>query len=157
MGMAHSFADLPPISEDRLHDGILSYSYDDLSMEGEALETSAHDPSGHRKRFLVHPSQKNLGQKASTVDVHQCSSATCRICSYKPRDVCFIDSPARFAEATGSPKKYVTSDEDNGISYLPAAYSREESGVRKFEFDGSQESIDGSQESIDGSQETIER
>ena len=138
MAMSHSFADLPPISENRLHDGTLSYSYDDMSsVDSEAVEVSAHDPSGHRKFFLVQPMENKLAQKASTVDVHQCSSATCRICAYQPKDVCFIPSPASPQGGTGERR------EDTAMSYLPAVYSTEDSShtAKRYDTLASQESI----------------
>jgi hypothetical protein len=110
MGMMHSFSDLHPINENHMYDEAgrsISCSYDSASVDTAEVEASEHDPSAHRKLFLVQPSDANLGQKASTVDVHQCSSATCRICSYKPKDVAFISPRA----------------EEPSMSYLPAAYS----------------------------------
>mmetsp|Transcript_124825 Transcript_124825/g.186495 ORF Transcript_124825/g.186495 Transcript_124825/m.186495 type:complete len:509 (+) Transcript_124825:98-1624(+) len=84
--------DLPTISEDRLYDpaspSVESFSFDEASFGSEE-----EDISEHRKRALVQPSSKDLGNKHSAIDVHQCTSATCRICSYRPRDVSFVASP----------------------------------------------------------------
>lgn len=109
MGMLHSFSDLHPINEDRMYDATgrsISFSYDENSVSTGEVDV---DPSSHRKLFLVQPSEKNLGQKASTVDVHQCSSATCRICAYKPKDVAFVVAPR--------------DEERASMSYLPGAYA----------------------------------
>jgi hypothetical protein len=92
-------ADLATISEGRLYDpsspsaGSMSSESDDLSYESEE-DISSHDPSAHRKKMLVEASVGNLGKKHSQIDVHQCTSATCRICSYRPRDVAFVTSPS---------------------------------------------------------------
>lgn len=96
MGNPYSVLDLPTINERHLFDPESgsqdSSSYDEASIVTE-LEVSEHDPSAHRKQNLVEPTTGNLGQKASTVDVHQCTSATCRICAYNPRDVAFVGTP----------------------------------------------------------------
>jgi hypothetical protein len=92
-------ADLATISEGRLYDpsspsaGSMSSESDDASYESEE-DISSHDPSAHRKKMLVEASVGNLGKKHSQIDVHQCTSATCRICSYRPRDVAFVTSPS---------------------------------------------------------------
>ena len=53
-------------------------------------ESASENPSDHRKRNLVEPSGYALGKKHSSIDVHQCSSATCNICAYKPQNVAFV-------------------------------------------------------------------
>mmetsp|Transcript_31044 Transcript_31044/g.75017 ORF Transcript_31044/g.75017 Transcript_31044/m.75017 type:complete len:507 (-) Transcript_31044:297-1817(-) len=53
-------------------------------------ESAPENPSDHRKRNLVEPSDYALGRKHSSIDVHQCSSATCNICAYKPQNVAFV-------------------------------------------------------------------
>ena len=65
-------------------------SYDEISLVATSASGSEHDPSGHRKRNLVEASDTALGVKHSSIDVHQCTSATCPICIYKPADVSFV-------------------------------------------------------------------
>jgi hypothetical protein len=48
------------------------------------------NPSDHRKRNWVQPSPIALGRKHSSIDVHNCSSATCNICQYRPQNVAFV-------------------------------------------------------------------
>jgi hypothetical protein len=43
-----------------------------------------------------------LGVKHSSIDVHQCTSATCPICAYKPRDVSFVGNIAQQTYSTGA-------------------------------------------------------
>jgi hypothetical protein len=109
-------ADLPTISEGRLYDPA-SDSDGDFSLEdgsvGSEEENAAygdhHDSSHRRKRMLVQASSKNLGKKGSFVDVHQCTSATCRICTYRPSDVAFVASPK------ASPAAKMFSSQQNGL------------------------------------------
>ena len=56
--------------------------------EGVPFDPSAH--SAHRKRFFVGPSENALGVKHSAIDVHNCNSARCPICVYKPKNVEFV-------------------------------------------------------------------
>lgn len=83
-------SDLDTIDEDKYE------SFEDVSLV-ETINSSEkdkmeRDPSDHRKRCLVSPSDARLGVKHSSIDVHVCNSATCPICSYKPRDVAFVDN-----------------------------------------------------------------
>lgn len=52
--------------------------------------------SDHRNRFLVNPSEFSLGVKHSSIDVHNCSSARCPICTYKGPKVEFISKSGDF-------------------------------------------------------------
>jgi len=54
------------------------------------------DLSAHRAKFLVSASDRALGRKHSAIDVHNCSSARCPICTYQPRDVEFISKSEPF-------------------------------------------------------------
>lgn len=73
------------------------YTAADLDTINEnSVEDDNYDPSGHRKRFLVSPSHDALGLKHSAIDVHNCSSARCPICVYKPQDVEFVCKSADF-------------------------------------------------------------
>jgi hypothetical protein len=65
-------------------------------------EDSGHDPSAHRKRNLVEASDNALGVKHSSIDVHQCTSSTCTICAYRPRDVAFIPNATDSSSVFGS-------------------------------------------------------
>lgn len=73
-------ADLPTFAEGRLYGS---------KDESEVSD----DPSTHRKLNLINPNEHNLAGKHSSIDVHQCTSATCRICNYQPKDVAFVVSP----------------------------------------------------------------
>jgi len=77
-------------------------NFDEISSMGKSDAynkniDSEHDLSNHRKKNLVTGSDVSLGQRHSGNDVHQCNSAWCTICEYKPKDVDFIhnspDSP----------------------------------------------------------------
>lgn len=77
------------------------------SVSGLGKEGSEHDASGHRKRHLVQASDTALGVKHSSIDVHQCTSSMCPICTYRPADVSFVgntctevSSPTMFGQAT---------------------------------------------------------
>ena len=69
-------------------------SFEEISLvatsKSGAEGDSEHDPSGHRKRNLVQASDTALGVKHSSIDVHQCTSTTCPICTYRPADVSFV-------------------------------------------------------------------
>ena len=85
--------DLPTINEGQLYDPanpcpLSEASSDDLSSQ----ESSSH----RRRRILVLPSDKSLGKKHSSIDVHKCASATCRICAAArgAGNVAFVCSPA---------------------------------------------------------------
>jgi hypothetical protein len=94
--------DLATITEGRLYDPASpSFSFEDVS-EDEELARKESNSSHHRKRSLVTPSSRNLGKKHSSVDVHQCTSATCRICAHRAGDVAFVLSPK--AASRTSPK-----------------------------------------------------
>jgi hypothetical protein len=77
-------ADLPTLAEGRL--------YHPTNGSQDESEVS-DDPSTHRKLNLINPNEHNLAGKHSSIDVHQCTSATCRICNYQPKDVAFVVSP----------------------------------------------------------------
>mmetsp|Transcript_26189 Transcript_26189/g.71861 ORF Transcript_26189/g.71861 Transcript_26189/m.71861 type:complete len:434 (+) Transcript_26189:81-1382(+) len=65
------------------------YTANDLETISEnSMEDD--DYSSYRKKHLVAASESMLGKKHSSIDVHNCSSANCEICSYQPRDVQFI-------------------------------------------------------------------
>jgi hypothetical protein len=77
-------AGLPTFAEGRLHD----------PTNGSRDESEiSQDASTHRKLNLINPNEHNLAGKHSSIDVHQCKSATCRICNYQPKDVAFVVSP----------------------------------------------------------------
>lgn len=61
-------------------------NYDEIHGKFE----SGREFSEHRKKHLVTGEDVSLGMRHSTVDVHQCTSASCKICNYKPNDVEFI-------------------------------------------------------------------
>ena len=90
-------ADLPTITEGRLYDPAspsLGSSYD--SQETETSGENASNTTGETGSDLrlVRPNSKNLGFRHSRMDVHHCTSATCKICNgYKSDDVSFISSP----------------------------------------------------------------
>ena len=64
------------------------FTADDLeTISEESVDTS--DLSTYRKRHLVNASSTDLGAKHSSIDVHQCSSARCHICMYRPQNVAF--------------------------------------------------------------------
>ncbi|KAG7361688.1 hypothetical protein IV203_036789 [Nitzschia inconspicua] len=70
-------------------------SFEEISLvatnvSAHGKEDSEHDPSDHRKRNLVQASDGALGVKHSSIDVHQCTSSLCPICTYRPADVSFI-------------------------------------------------------------------
>lgn len=89
-------SDLETINEE----GQYGQSYEDISLVGTSASAetgtsaekseSEHNPSDHRKRNYVMASDAALGKKHSSIDVHQCTSATCHICAYRPRDVNFV-------------------------------------------------------------------
>ena len=87
--------DLPTIAEGRLYDPRFGRRHgprdDDIS--GDLSEVSSYDASTYRKLYHVPPSEGNLGVKHSSIDVHQCTSTTCRICSYRPKDAIFVRTP----------------------------------------------------------------
>ena len=106
--------DLPPIQENPSGESYDSWgdtpatSYNNAKASYDTSESGrASNRSMRRKQFLVPASSKDLGNKSSTVDVHQCTSATCRICSYRPQDVSFVSSPA------GSPIRENNSQNQN--------------------------------------------
>jgi hypothetical protein len=53
-------------------------------------DDTERDQSNHRKQNLVTGADVSLGEKQSSVDVHQCNSANCKLCNYRPNDVEFI-------------------------------------------------------------------
>ena len=84
-------ADLPTIAEGRLYDPTnLGASG---SSDGDLTEVSSYDASTYRKLHHVPALSGNLAGKHSSIDVHQCTSQTCRICSYRPKDATFIPAP----------------------------------------------------------------
>jgi hypothetical protein len=104
-------ADLPTIKEGRLYDPASpsdqSFSIEDVSVDGSELNTKDSKDSSHRRRkTLVKPSSNNLGTKHSAIDVHQCTSATCRICAYQAGDVAFVSSPV----ASPASKQFVSNE-----------------------------------------------
>lgn len=54
------------------------------------------DRSAHRNKFFVSPSTNALATKHSSINVHNCTSANCPICTHKPRDVEFISKSDGF-------------------------------------------------------------
>jgi len=65
--------------------------FDDLDQIVAIGKLDSHDSySTHRKKNLVRASDVSLGARHSTVDVHKCTSASCKICKYKPKDVEFV-------------------------------------------------------------------
>ena len=105
-------ADLPTITEGQLYDPASpsdrSFSFDDISLEESDIMVDvlgadqSKDSSHRRKRTLVEPTTSNLGKKGSAIDVHQCSSATCRLCSYRPDNVNFVAYPRASSLAPAS-------------------------------------------------------
>lgn len=81
---------------DTIVEGDKQESFEDISVvevsSSNEKETIEHNSSYHRKRNLVIPSDSQLGVKHSSIDVHNCSSATCKICAYKPHSVSFMDN-----------------------------------------------------------------
>jgi len=86
----------------------LLFDNDDISSMGKSIltgvsfnpnkkEFTERDHSNHRKQNLVSGADVSLGGRHSSVDVHECKSANCKICQYQPKDVEFIrghsDSP----------------------------------------------------------------
>merc|ERR1712238_380114 len=86
----------------------LLFDNDDISSMGKSIltgvsfdpnreEFTERDLSNHRKQNLVSGADVSLGGRHSSVDVHECKSANCKICQYQPKDVNFIrdhcDSP----------------------------------------------------------------
>ena len=74
------------------------------TISEESVETADH--STYRKKHFVNASSTDLGTKHSSIDVHQCTSARCQICMYKPQNVEFsncqpctdVEYVARIAE-----------------------------------------------------------
>ena len=66
------------------------FTADNLDTISEHSVETEGDFSAHRKKYLVHPNTLSLGAKHSLIDVHNCNSARCHICKYKPRNVEFI-------------------------------------------------------------------
>ena len=62
----------------------------DMAIDDDLLFENHQNFSEHRKMNLVTGADVGLGERHSTVDVHQCTSARCTICNYKPKDVEFI-------------------------------------------------------------------
>lgn len=69
--------------------------YDPSRASSDDSDLVSHDGSTFRKMHHVHPSSNRLSLKHSSIDVHQCTSATCNICKYRPQDPSFISSPRR--------------------------------------------------------------
>jgi hypothetical protein len=71
-------------------------SFENVSLvetsDSSEKDKSEYNVSDHRKRNLVTPHNTRLGMKHSSIDVHNCNSATCRICSYKPGDLSFVNN-----------------------------------------------------------------
>lgn len=87
-----------------IHEGRYE-SFEEISLVATSAsvatkEDSGHDPSAHRKRNLVEASDTALGVKHSSIDVHQCTSSTCTICAYRPRDVAFVPNAAETSSTT---------------------------------------------------------
>jgi len=82
LGFAN-FDDLEPFGEGRMYDASKASSMDDSSYDGSTF----------RKMHPVLPSSNRLSLKHSSIDVHQCTSATCNICKYRPQDPSFVSSP----------------------------------------------------------------
>ena len=72
---------------------MVGVSLSESEIDVADVNDSQHDSSHRRKRTLVEPNSNRLGKKHSSIDVHQCASATCRICAYRPADVAFVASP----------------------------------------------------------------
>lgn len=86
LGFANYDDDLPSLAEGRMYDPSKASSEDDSDLQ-------SYDGSTFRKMHQVQPSSNRLSLKHSSIDVHQCTSATCPICKYKPQDPSFISSP----------------------------------------------------------------
>eukprot|EP00526_Cylindrotheca_closterium_P013122 CAMPEP_0113602248 /NCGR_PEP_ID=MMETSP0017_2-20120614/654_1 /TAXON_ID=2856 /ORGANISM="Cylindrotheca closterium" /LENGTH=437 /DNA_ID=CAMNT_0000510581 /DNA_START=77 /DNA_END=1390 /DNA_ORIENTATION=+ /assembly_acc=CAM_ASM_000147 len=89
LGFANEDDDLPALAEGRMYDRSRGGSSDDSDL-------MSYDGSTFRKMHRVQPSSNRLSLKHSTIDVHQCTSATCPICKYKPQDPSFISSPRMY-------------------------------------------------------------
>lgn len=82
---------------------------DDLQIDSEML--FENNFSDHRQRNLVSASEVGLGVKHSAIDVHQCTSARCSICNYKPKDVEFVHKSPNSPDV--SIGKFFPDDEGN--------------------------------------------
>jgi len=70
-------------------------SFENQSTAEISLEKD-DDYSSDRRCYLVTPSRSALGTKHSLIDVHNCSSARCPVCTYQPRDVEFYSKSEDF-------------------------------------------------------------
>jgi hypothetical protein len=85
-------------------------SFEDISLvntsaSANGKEDSEHTLSGHRKHNLISALDTALGVRHSSIDVHQCTSSTCPICTYQPADISFVGnasavSPTSFGSTT---------------------------------------------------------
>jgi len=82
---------------------------DDLQLDNELL--FRNNSSDHRQTNLVSTSEVGLGVKHSAIDVHQCTSAQCSICTYKPKDVEFVHKSPNTPDI--SMTKFFPDDEGN--------------------------------------------
>jgi len=85
LGFASHDSDLPALAEGRDYNRNTYGSGEDEDM--------SYDGSTFRRIHYVNPSSNRLSLKHSSIDVHQCTSATCPICKYRPKDPSFISSP----------------------------------------------------------------
>ncbi len=89
---------------------------EDDDLNNDMLFQSSNEYSDHRRNNLVSGADVGLGVRHSTVDVHQCTSARCTICNYKPKDVEFVHkSPTTPDVSTGS---FFPDDEANDAEVL---------------------------------------
>lgn len=86
------------------YDNVLgSNTEDDDDMNNDMILQNNTDFSEYRKSTHVAADDVGLGVKHSGVDVHQCTSANCKICNYQPKEVEFIHkSPTTPNVATGN-------------------------------------------------------
>ena len=102
-----------PAFATQLDNVLASETEEEDDMNNDMLFQNDTDFSEHRKNNLVSGSEVGLGVKHSSVDVHQCTSARCTICNYKPKDVEFIHkSPTTPAVSTGN---FFPEDDDDAI------------------------------------------
>ncbi len=93
-------------------DNVLGANTDeDDDLNNDMLFSGSREFSDHRRKNLVSGADVGLGMRHSTVDVHQCTSARCTICNYKPKDVEFVHkSPTTPDVSTGN---FFPEDEGN--------------------------------------------
>ena len=115
--------DLDTIGEGQLYDPVSgltrSRSCGDLSMATDSSDST----TGAR---LVSPNSKDLGGRHSSIDVHNCASATCAICKRRAREITFLSSPEIAQRARSYPAVPVSR------MYFPDSVSDDSSDTRSL-------------------------